>query len=107
MGKRLSDALNAALVALMFAIAAWTISRLPAGGQVAIHWGSDGRPDSGLGQQAALLILPISALLLWFIPTFFPQGFALPRHAIQLARVQHMLLIFLVAQLLVAISFGQ
>lgn len=106
MSERLSAALNAVLVAVTFATAAWTISKLPAGGQVAIHWASDGRPDSWVGQQAALLILPITALVLWFVLTFFPRGFGVPRQPIQFVRIRRILLILLVAQLLLAISFG-
>lgn len=95
---------NGWIVAGMFAVAAWTIARLPAGGQVAIHWGADGRADGQLGHQAVLLILPITSLVLWLLLTFFPQGFAVAREPWRPGLVRALLLALLIAQLLVAIG---
>jgi hypothetical protein len=78
MNKSFTTAQNAFLIAAMFAIALWAIHRLPAGAQVAIHWGPDGQPDTWVGQWASLLILPIVACVLWFLLSVYPQGFSIP-----------------------------
>jgi len=68
--------LNAGLVAAIFAIAFWTTHGMPAGGEVAIHWGPDSRPDTFLRGAAVQLINPIIALVIWFLLTMAPQGFS-------------------------------
>jgi uncharacterized membrane protein len=109
MNKRLAAALNAFLIAAMFAIALWAIYELPAGGQVAIHWGPDGQPDAWIGEWAGLLIIPIIACVLWFLLSVSPQGFSFPGKPIQPADVRRtvffrVLLIQLAAQTLIAIN---
>jgi|GEM_PF-4987447 len=78
MTHRRAVALNGVLVAAMFALAFWTAHALPDRGQVATHWGPNGRPDAWLGGSAAQLINPIVALVLWFLLSTVPQGFASP-----------------------------
>ena len=68
-------ALNAVLVAAIFAVALWATHGMPAGGQVAIHWGPDSRPDTFLRGAAVQLINPIIALVVWFLLSMAPQGF--------------------------------
>jgi hypothetical protein len=46
MNKFPAAVLNGLLIAAMFAIVGWAIHMLPAGGQVAIHWGPNGQPDA-------------------------------------------------------------
>jgi len=76
--QRLAAALNAFLIAVMFAIALWAIHRLPAGAQIATHWGPDGQPDAWMGEWAGLLFNPVISCVLWFVFSAFPQGFSLP-----------------------------
>ncbi|CAH0231577.1 hypothetical protein SRABI118_02483 [Massilia sp. Bi118] len=67
MRNRSAAVLNALLVALIFAIAFWTIGGLPGAGQVAIHWGPDNRADAWIGGSAAYLVNPLTALVIWFL----------------------------------------
>jgi hypothetical protein len=78
MTHRRAAALNGFLVALMFAAAFWAVQASPTRGQVAIHWGPAGHPDAWVGGSAAQLINPIVALVLWFLLSTCPQGFASP-----------------------------
>jgi hypothetical protein len=76
MYKRSAVALNGVLVAVMFAIAFWTIYALPCGGQVATHWGPDNAADAWVGSSAIHLVNSIIALVLWFLLLTSPQGFS-------------------------------
>lgn len=76
MTQRRAAALNGFLVAAMFGVAFWTAHVLPTRGQVATHWGPDGHADAWVGGSAALLINPILALVLWFLLSTCPRGFA-------------------------------
>lgn len=78
MNSRFADALNALLIAVMFAIALWAIYELPAGAQVATHWGPDGRPNGWMGKWAGLLFNPVLSCALWLVLSAFPQGASLP-----------------------------
>lgn len=96
---------NGLLVAVIFAAAAFAIYQMPSGGQVAIHWGPDNRPDAWVGSLAIHLTNPIVALTIWFVASFFPQGFATKRQLTDTARARlsNVLLIQLVIQLLIAL----
>lgn len=78
MNSRLAAAVNAFLIALMFAVALWAIHELPAGAHVPTHWGPDGRPDAWTGKWAGLLFNPVLACILWLVMSAFPQGVSLP-----------------------------
>lgn len=67
MRHRSAALLNALLVALIFAIAFWTIGALPGAGQVAIHWGPDNRADAWIGSPAIYLVNPLIGLVIWFL----------------------------------------
>jgi len=88
LNKLFAAALNAILIAAMFGIALWTIHELPAGGQVVIHWGSDGRPDAWVGEWAGLLIIPIVACVAWFLMSVSPQGSSSSGDSVPPARVR-------------------
>jgi hypothetical protein len=105
MNDRLATTLNGLLVAAIFAVAAFAIVQIPGSGQVAIHWGPDNRPDSWVGSAAIHLINPIVALAIWFVASFFHQGFATKRQltGAARARLSNVLLIQLVIQLLIAL----
>lgn len=105
MSYRLVTVFNGFLVAAIFAVAAFAISQMPSGGQVAIHWGSDNRPDAWVDSSAIHLINPIVALTIWFVASFFPQGFATKRQLTDTARARlsNVLLIQLIIQLLMAL----
>ena len=105
MSDRFGTLFNGLLVASIFSIAAFAIYRMPSGAQVAIHWGPDNRPDSWVGSSAIHLINPIVALTIWFIASFFHQGFATKRQLTGVARTRlsNLLLMQLVIQLLMAL----
>lgn len=105
MTHRRAVALNGFLVAAMFAVAFWTVHALPDRGQVATHWGPDGRPDAWLGGSAAQLINPIIALVLWFLLSTVPHAFASPGKPLKSAhaRFSHIFLAQLAIQLLMSI----
>lgn len=75
-GMRPAAVLNGALVAAIFAVAFRATHGMPAGAPVAIHWGSDGSPDTFLRGAAVQLVNPIVALVIWFLLTMAPQGFS-------------------------------
>lgn len=105
MSHRPALAFNGLLVAALFALAFLAIQKLPAGGQVAIHWGPDSRPDAWVGASAIQLINPIIALVIWFLAAMAPRGFASktnPAGTAQ-ARLSNILLGQLVIQLLMAL----
>jgi uncharacterized membrane protein len=96
MNNRSATALNGILVAVVFVIAFWAIHASPAGGQVAIHWGPDNRPDAFIGGSAIQLINPIVALVVWFLLCMAPQavqerftGLFIGQFAIQLLLASH------------------
>jgi uncharacterized membrane protein len=105
MSNRLATIVSGLLVAAIFAVAVLAIYKMPSGGQVAIHWGPDNRPDAWVGGSAIHLINPIIALVIWFVASFFPQGFASKREVVSTAqaRLSNVLLIQLVIQLLMAL----
>lgn len=105
MHDRLATVLHGLLVAAIFSVAAFTIYHMPSGGQVAIHWGPDNRPDSWVGSSAIHLINPLVALTIWFVASFFHQGFATKRQLGRIGRerLSNLLLIQLVIQLLMAL----
>jgi hypothetical protein len=105
MNNRLAPTLNGLLVAAIFAVAAFAIYHMPGGGQVAVHWGPDNRPDAWIGSSAIQLINPIVALIIWVVASFFPHGFATkrPLSGPARARLSNVLLIQLVIQLLAAL----
>jgi zinc transporter ZupT len=96
---------NGILVAAIFAVAALAIHKIPAGAQVAIHWGPDNRADAWVGGSAIHLINPVIALVIWFVASFFPQGFASKPEGVSTAqaRLPNILLIQLIIQLLMAL----
>jgi uncharacterized membrane protein len=89
----------------MFAVAAFVIYQLPTRGEVAIHWGSDNRPNAWVGASAIHLINPIVALIIWVVATFFHQGFATKHHltGTALSKLSNVLFVQLVIQLLLAL----
>ena len=104
--KRLpAAASNGVLVAILFALAFWTIHAVPAGGQVAIHWGPDNRPDAWVGGAAIQLVNPIVALVVWFLLSMAPQGFspALRTAGAAHRRFSAVFVVQLAIQLLIAI----
>jgi hypothetical protein len=105
MSDRFGTLFNGLLVAAIFSVAAFAIYQIPSGGQVAIHWGPDNRPDSWVGSSAIHLINPIVALTIWFVASFFHQGFATKRQLTGTARTRlsNLLLIQLLIQLLMAL----
>jgi uncharacterized membrane protein len=105
MSDRLSNLFNGFLVAAIFAVAAFAIYQMPTGGQVAIHWGPDFRPDAWVGASAIHLVNPVVALIIWVAATFFHQGFATKHHlkGTALSKLSNVLLVQLVIQLLLAL----
>lgn len=105
MNDRLSNLLNGFLVSAIFVVAAFAIYQMPTGGQVAIHWGTNNRPDAWVGASAIHLVNPISALMIWVVATFFHQGFTTKHHLTgnALSRLSNVLLVQLVIQLLLAL----
>ena len=105
MSDRRATLFNGLLVVSIFSIAVFAISQMDSGGQVAIHWGPDNRPDSWVGSSAIHLINPIVALVIWSATTFFHQGFA-TKHLLTgpaRTRLSNLLLLQLVVQLLMAL----
>lgn len=93
----------------MFAIALWTISELPAGAQIAVHWGGDGEPNGWMGKWPGLLFIPVLAILVSFMASIFPQGYSspgklsLPVHA-QRSVYVCVLLILTIGQMVIAFN---
>jgi hypothetical protein len=92
-----------ALVAAMLSLAAFAIYQTASAGQVAIHWGPDHRPDSWVASSAIHLINPVLALTIWFVVSFFHQGFATKRLLAGPARTRlsNLLLFQLVIELVI------
>ena len=105
MSDRRATLFNGLLVAAIFSVAAFAIYQTASGGQVAIHWGPDNRPDSWVGSSAIHLINPIVALTIWFVASFFHQGFATKQLLAGPARrrLSNLLLIQLLVQLLMSL----
>lgn len=97
MNKLSAATLNVLLIAAMFAVAGWAIHMLPAGGQVAIHWGPDGQPDAWVGEWAGLLVIPIVAGVVWFLLYMYPPAGVRP------AAVSHVLSFQLAAEVVIAV----
>lgn len=105
MSDRRATLFNGLLVVAIFSIAAFAIYQTDSGGQVAIHWGPDNRPDSWVGSSAIHLINPIVALVIWSVASFFHQSFA-TKHLLTgpaRTRLSNLLLLQLVVQLLMAL----
>ena len=70
-------------IAVMLVAAAWGWGQVPAGTQVPIHWGIDGRPDGFAPKEVAFFVLPALAggltLLLTLLPRFEPRSANLVR----------------------------
>jgi len=79
MSDRRATLFNGLLVAAIFSVSALAIYQTASGGQVAVNWGPDNRADSWVGSSAIHLINPIVALTIWFVASFFHQGFATKR----------------------------
>lgn len=105
MTDRRATLLNGLLVLAIFSVAALAIYQAASGSQIAIHWGPDNRADSWVASSAIHLINPIVALTIWFVASFFHQGFATKRLLTGPARTRlsKLLLIQLVIQLLMAL----
>ncbi|MGZ5199287.1 MAG: DUF1648 domain-containing protein [Telluria sp.] len=90
----------------MFVIASCVIHVLPAGAQIAIHWGPDGQPDAWVGQWSVLLVIPIVSSVIWFLLSVVPQAFSVSRRPIQPVhpRFTRVFLILVAAQILIAID---
>ena len=97
-------AMNGLMVAVLFALAFWTIHDVHGGAQVAIHWGPDNRPDAWVGGAAIQLVNPIVALVVWFLLCMAPQGFSAATRTADAAhrRFSGIFVIQLAIQLLIA-----
>ena len=96
-------------VGLMLVLAAWAWGQIPAGAQVPIHWGIDGRPNGYASKEFALLFTPALtiglAALLYLIPRFEPRAQNLARSGPAYLQVTIALLGLMVAlELLVVLA---
>ena len=105
MNDRFATVFNGILVVAIYVVAAFAIYQMPGGGQVAIHWGADNRPDAWISSSAIHLVNPVIALTIWCVASFFHQGFATRRQltGTARARLSNVLLIQLIVQLLMAL----
>ncbi len=55
---------SVAVVAAMLVVSAWAWVRLPAGGEIPIHWGMDGKANGFAPKELGLLLVPGLALLI-------------------------------------------
>lgn len=60
-------------IVLMLVAAAWGWGQVPAGTQVPIHWGLDGRPDGYAPKEIAFFVLPAVAGGLTVVLTLLPR----------------------------------
>lgn len=71
------------MVALQLVLALYALTQLPAGAQIAIHWGVNGEPNGYADAWFGLLILPVMTALLGpflaVIPRFDPRAENLAR----------------------------
>jgi uncharacterized membrane protein len=83
MNRRPMILFSAAVVAAMTLLSAWAWMQLPAGAQVPIHWGLDGRIDAYAPKEIGLFLWPILATalaaVLAVIPRFEPRRANLER----------------------------
>ena len=96
-------------VGLMLVLAGWAWGQIPAGAQVPIHWGIDGRPDGYASKEFALLFTPVLtvglAALLYLVPRFEPRAQNLARSGPAYLQVTIALLGLMVAlELLVVLA---
>ena len=74
---------SAVVVAAMALLSGWAWTQLPAGAQIPIHWGIDGRVDGYASREVGLLLLPVVAAavaaLFAVIPRFEPRRANLER----------------------------
>ena len=85
MNMRPLQAVTAISVVAQLALAGYALTQLPAGAQIAIHWGIDGRADGFADAWFGVLLLPALTLLLGpllaVIPRFDPRFENLSRSA--------------------------
>jgi len=83
MHNRNAGLVNGALVLFMLAAGAWTLTRIPPGHVVPIHFGLDGRPNGWAPAGVGLFIPPaVGALmcaLMFLLPKITPRGANLDR----------------------------
>ena len=83
MNRRPMILYSGAVVGAMTVLSAWAWTQLPAGAQVPIHWGIDGRVDGYAPKELGLFMLPLTAAgiagLLAVIPRFEPRRANLER----------------------------
>jgi uncharacterized membrane protein len=83
MNRRPMVIFSGAVVGAMTVLSAWASTQLPAGAQVPIHWGLDGRVDGYAPREIGLFTLPLMtagvAALLAVIPRFDPRRANLER----------------------------
>jgi uncharacterized membrane protein len=83
MNRRPMIIFSGAVVGAMTLLSAWAWTQLPAGAQVPIHWGLDGRVDGYAPREIGLFMLPLMtagiAALLAVIPRFEPRRANLER----------------------------
>ena len=73
MNLRLPLLLSFALLAAMAAISAYGWVALPAGTQLATHWGFDGRVNGHMGKELGLALLPLIALAVTVLIAVIPR----------------------------------
>jgi uncharacterized membrane protein len=83
MNRRPMILYSAAVVAAMALLSAWAWTQLPAGAQIPIHWGIDGRVDGYASREVGLFLLPLVAAavaaMLAVIPRVEPRRANLER----------------------------
>ncbi len=83
MNRRPMIIFSGAVVGAMTVLSAWASTQLPAGAQVPIHWGLDGRVDGYAPREIGVFLLPLLtagiAALLAVIPRFEPRRANLER----------------------------
>ena len=86
MTQRLSGWITAALALAGFAAAAWTLTVIPPGARVPIHFDIDGRPNGWAPASVGLFVIPGIAALLWaagpILPRITPRGDNLDRSGV-------------------------
>ena len=75
--------ITAGVVAVQLVLAGYALTQLPAGAQIAIHWGANGEPNGYADAWFGLLVLPVLTAVLGpflaFIPRFDPRAENLAR----------------------------
>jgi len=100
---------SVAAIVAMLVVAAWAWVQVPAGAQVPIHWGIDGRPDGYAPKEFALLFVPVLtiglAALLYFLPRFEPRAQNIARSGPAYLRVTIGIIVVMVClQVIVALA---